>query len=268
MMNKIPINDIFGWCKTMLEDEWGYILGTAGILWTQSRQDATENEMAKKYGSKWIGHTVADCSGVMVYIWKQYGLSIYHGSNTIARKYCGEMTKVPHKGFAAFKWRKYGGPYSDGKGDFYHIGIVDENAEYVYESRSTQAGFRHDSPVSKWDFFAPFTDFNYGEVAPLETWYRAYVNTEKGSLNLRVAPGTNSRIITTLEKGTVVDVYSVDGDWSQVSPDGGAIVGWCSSKYLTKIKTSAQYGVFIPCESEEEAIKVSQLFKIAEVREL
>ena len=53
-----------------LYNDWGYIWGTAGILWTAARQAQLEKttdsdrESGRKYGSKWIGHTVADCSGL------------------------------------------------------------------------------------------------------------------------------------------------------------------------------------------------------------
>ena len=102
----IPVSELYQYCDKMLAEKWGYIWGTSGIKWTQARQNAVSDDMAKKYGSKWIGHMVSDCSGVMVYIWKQYGLSIAHGSNSIVRKYCGAVSKTPQPGYAAFKWRK------------------------------------------------------------------------------------------------------------------------------------------------------------------
>ena len=94
----MTIQDVWRYCEMMLNDKWGYIWGASGQLWTQAKQDSASNEMAQKYGQQWVGHIVADCSGVMVYIWKQYGLSIYHGSNTIARKYCGTMQTTPQPG--------------------------------------------------------------------------------------------------------------------------------------------------------------------------
>ena len=53
-----------------LQNAWGYIWGTAGIMWTEAKQKALEKTtdeeraMGRKYGSKWIGHMVADCSGL------------------------------------------------------------------------------------------------------------------------------------------------------------------------------------------------------------
>jgi len=71
-----------------------------------------------------------DCSGLFVKIFRDQGASIYHGSNTIYRKYCsekGKLTRISQlkPGMAVFKWNpntpeKFG----DGLGDFQHIGLV------------------------------------------------------------------------------------------------------------------------------------------------
>lgn len=258
--NKIPVADLYAECRKMLSDGWGYIMGTAGILWTKARQEAVTDAMAKKYGSKWIGHRVADCSGVMVYIWKQHGMTIAHGSNSIARKYCGKRTKTPKPGYAAFKWReKDTAKYPDGLGDFYHIGIVAEDGQNVYESRGTQAGFVL-SAASSWYCFASFDDVDYSgkdeEGTPL---YEAKVSTPNGGrLNVRVAPGKNSRVIGQLPNGETVDVWEEDGEWSEIGGDG--LKGWVFAEYLQRIEPepapapdAMRYGVWIPCGSRSEA---------------
>ena len=77
-----------------LENKWGYIWGTAGVMWTATRQEnlekTTDSDLAnsRKYGSKWIGHMVADCSGLFSWAFKQLGGYMYHGSNTMWDKYC------------------------------------------------------------------------------------------------------------------------------------------------------------------------------------
>ena len=53
-----------------LKEKWGYIWGTSGGLWTVAKQKELEKTtyadraQGRKYGSKWIGHMVADCSGL------------------------------------------------------------------------------------------------------------------------------------------------------------------------------------------------------------
>ena len=36
-----------------LNEKWGYIWGTAGILWTESRQKQKVDYMISKYGADW-----------------------------------------------------------------------------------------------------------------------------------------------------------------------------------------------------------------------
>lgn len=243
-MTKIPVQALYDSCEMMLRDKWGYIWGTAGIEWTQSRQDATDNDMARKYGGRWIGHRVADCSGVMVYIWKQYGLAIPHGSNSIRRQSVGALSTLPRPGYAAFKVRG---------DDFYHIGIVGRDGAAVYEAQGTIAGFTT-SPASRWDVFAPFKQVNYDEeVEPMpkeggeKVHYRAEVTTKSGSLNMRSGPGTQYPRIGSLPRGTIVDVWMTYPDgWCYVDDDGDQ--GYVSGAYLTPLPP----GTSVPEETETE----------------
>ena len=50
-----------------------------------------------------------DCSGLFVKIYRDQGMSIYHGSNRIFRKYCNDTGKITKEsqhqtGMAVFKW--------------------------------------------------------------------------------------------------------------------------------------------------------------------
>lgn len=82
-----------------------------------------------------------DCSGAFVYAYKQFGESIYHGSNRIIRVYCHDVKTVTSAsqlrvGMAIFKSRtdlskmkaeyKPGGRYYDPAlpYDYYHVGLV------------------------------------------------------------------------------------------------------------------------------------------------
>lgn len=83
-----------------LKPQAGYIWGTAGVLWTQKRQDNlnkttdSDREMGRKYGKKWIGHQVWDCSGLTYDCGKKLGLKFYHGSNSSWNKDCAEKGKL------------------------------------------------------------------------------------------------------------------------------------------------------------------------------
>ena len=98
--------------KLALSEKWGYIWGTAGEEWTASKQKELEKTtdadraQGRQYGSKWIGHTVADCSGLFSWAFKQLGGYRYHGSDTMYRKYCvnkGELKKGKRTDCATLK---------------------------------------------------------------------------------------------------------------------------------------------------------------------
>ena len=227
-----------------------------------------------------------DCSGAFVYAFKQLGGNIYHGSNTIARKYVGAFQKEPVPGFAAFKWKKTDSDkYKDGRGDFYHIGLVDADGEHVLNAKGTKAGFCRD-PVSGWYSFAPLLAVSYDDKG--EAWsvteYKAIVNVKSGRLNMRSGPGSNYSIVERLPNGTpliVLAEFDTDGDgkanWAFVDEDGTQ--GYVSMAYIKIATESAQdtpqlpdietpaedqtqqpaqscaerWAVWIDCENEEEA---------------
>lgn len=228
---KIPVTGLYQYLDQMLRDKWGYIWGTSGELWTAAKQNATDNEMAQKYGDRWIGHRVADCSGVMVYIWRQYGLKIPHGSNSIHRQSVGKLQSLPEPGFAAFKVKAE---------DFYHIGIVGADGKTVFESQGTIAGFTT-SDSSRWDVFAPFKDVDYSAEGgdPMEggvqVSYRAEVTTQSGPLNIRSGPGKEFPVIAKVRRGAVVDVWmEYPSGWRFIDDDGQT--GYVDGSYLTRIE--------------------------------
>lgn len=83
--------------RQSLAEEWGYIYGMKHVMWTQARQDNyvkaykggdSYRQKSVKYGGKWIGHIVTDCSGLFAWWIEQLGSAIAHGSNSIYDRYC------------------------------------------------------------------------------------------------------------------------------------------------------------------------------------
>lgn len=146
-----------------LDNNWGYILGKAGGEWTQKDQDATNNEMAKKYGQQWVGHKVTDCSGLFAWAFKQLGGRMYHGSNTMWRSWCSakgtlnsETTTKILPGTAVFKVRD---------SDYYHVGLyVGDNT--VIEAKSTLIGVTT-SKLSQWNCWGELKGVDYKKVGPV-----------------------------------------------------------------------------------------------------
>lgn len=230
----IQTGDLIDKFQYALDNKWGYILNTAGIKWTKERQEATTIETAKQYGSRWIGHYVADCSGLFTWAFKQLGGYMYHGSNTMWRKYCtaqGKLTSGKRSdgqelkpGTAVFVLK--------GTSDRSHVGLYIGNGE-VIEASGTKVGVIKSSVADKkWVEWGELTGVNYGEspVVPSENSEpvtgSAVVNATK--VALRSSPSTNASILVRVDKGERVQV--LDSNWTKVSYQGKT--GYMMSKFL------------------------------------
>lgn len=262
----IPVSFLYEQCQRMLDEHWGYIWGTAGVKWTKEKQEKATRDMTVQYGSQWIGHMVTDCSGVMVYIWKQYGLSIPHGSSSMVKQgYIVDCSSEPKPGYAALV-----DPTPDTP-DNEHIGIVLEDGVTVFEAKGTKAGCVTSKVTDKkWTKFGRFADVDYEEVEPIVV-YRAVVNTESGSLNVRAGNGKSNPVIFKLVKGAEVDVLMEYPDGWCFVRDNQNRQGYCMGSYLKEIQPAPQdpepdpepatWTVSITCQSEDEAKRLLALLK-------
>lgn len=155
-----------------LANAWGYIWGTAGVKWTAAKQaeldKTTDSDRAngRKYGKKWIGHMVADCSGLFSWAFKQLGGTMYHGSNTMYLKWCadkGELKngkrtdgKTIKPGTAVFIWN--GKTYS-------HVGLYIGDG-LVIEAQGTIAGVvQRKVTANKWTHWGELNGVDYGSIS-------------------------------------------------------------------------------------------------------
>lgn len=224
----ISANDLIELFRIALSEKWGYILGTSGDEWTQARQDSATDSMARQYGQKWVGRRVADCSGLFSWAFKKLGGYMYHGSNTMWKKYCTEKGKLSvndiEPGCAVFKCRN--------DDDFYHVGLYIGNGT-VIEARGTQYGVVT-SKLSSWGYWGKMKGVEYGRGSEkMSVLYQAKVATANGNLNVRASAAIDAARITYLPKGTVVDVLETSGDWSRINH--GSTDGWAMSCYLERI---------------------------------
>lgn len=226
----------------------GYIPSTAGEVWTQAKQDklAAKNAMVQRYGSKWIGHRVEDCSGAFVYAYRQRGLSIYHGSNRIAREYVRELLPPDQArpGMAAFKarepgdklynlpteYRQGGRHYNGDLLDYYHIGLVDSDPAYVLNSQSTATGFVRSKIKSGWAAVAELKAVQYekGGDEPVEN--KRMIVTGNGYVNMRSGNSKSSPVITKLYPGNIVTQTMEKDGWAYVVR--GDKKGYVMSQFL------------------------------------
>lgn len=217
-----------------LNEKWGYIWGTAGEVWTQAKQNALvqefikefgtgwkDNEKAKKKdkyrgalnGSKWIGHTVADCSGLFSWAFRQLGGYMYHGSNTMWNSYCTNKGQLTKKG------RTDGQPLKPGTAVFTgndsnkgHVGLYVGN-DTVIEASGTNAGVITTTiSGGKWTFWGELKGVDYGD----NTTQIPVVEQTKPTLKR----GNKGKWVTELQtilksKGYDLGSYGVDGDFGK-----------------------------------------------------
>lgn len=228
--------------RQALNDGWGYIWGTAGEMWTQARQTALEKTkdedraMGRKYGSKWIGHRVADCSGLFYWAFKQLGGYMYHGSNTMWDRYCqaqGELKKGKRTdgkellpGTAVFTYNKT-------KKKRGHVGLFIGDGT-VIEAAGTQHGvITSKVTASKWVEWGELEGVDYGKQ-PEPIPKGKYVVTGK-NVALREGPDKSRKVMTRIPTGTVVDKGSTEG-WTFVRY--GKKEGFMMNKFI-EIRTDS-----------------------------
>ncbi len=160
-------------------ERWGYIWGKRGQVWTQANQDAATREQTVKWGSRWVGKRVADCSGLFVWAFKELGGSIYHGSNTMWKKYCSEQGDIIagteiKLGAAVFKVNQ--------SGSRHHVGLH-VGGGVVIEAKGTYYGVVQ-SKIEEWDEWGDLKDVDYtdaGEAYTAQVPRRTLRRGDRGS---------------------------------------------------------------------------------------
>ena len=204
-----------------LDNNWGYIWGTAGVEWTAAKQaqlEKTTDEnraMSRKYGKKWIGHHVADCSGMFVWAFKQYGLEMSHISSNIFKSYCtsnkgaltAELKKTLRPGTAVFTGKT--------AGNNPHVGLYIGN-NIVIEAKGTQAGVVTSKLTdSKWTFYGELKNVSYDGAAPEPA---PTPEPEPAGKRPTIRKGNRNKYVTELQTmlsklGYDLGICGIDGDF-------------------------------------------------------
>jgi len=218
-----------------LDDHWGYIWGTAGIEWTKARQKQKVDYMISKYGTswknnveaksdnyyraaligdKWIGHRVADCSGLFKWAFAEYKISIAHGSNSIWKGYCTSQGNLRDGRRTDGKSLLPGtAVFTDKNGDKTHIGLFIGGSK-VIEASGTDAGVcTSNIGATKWKCWGELKNVDYGEDTgfPVDTaWHPTIRRGNKGK-DVTEAQTILKRL------GYNLGSYGVDGDFGSAT---------------------------------------------------
>lgn len=279
--------------KLAIAELWGYIWGTAGIMWTEARQKQKVDYMVSKYGpdwkknadakkdnyysaalngSKWLGHTVADCSGLFAWAFKKLGGAIAHGSNSIYDRYCtsdkGKLTAEKRKsllpGTAVFT--------GDASGHG-HIGLYIGNGK-VIEASGTIAGVCISNiTAGKWTYYGRLKNVDYSEYIDQAEPATPAAPAGTGNNYPTVRKGSKGEYVRELQtmlaaKGYDLGKYGIDGDFGSatlaavkafqadhgLTPDG--IAGPLTWDALKDDNPAVYYTVIIPHQTESGADEI------------
>ncbi len=113
-----------------------------------------------------------DCSGMFVRAYRRQGARIYHGSNTIWRRYLGQKGLILSvddllPGMAVFKWKeKTPEKFNDNLGDFCHIGLVTSVHPLRIVHASTEGmQVKADTKLGKWQYWGELAAVSREETA-------------------------------------------------------------------------------------------------------
>ena len=214
--------DLIAKFQFALDDHWGYVWGASGQEWTQAKQDAATRPQTISYGQQWVGHRVADCSGMFVWAFKQFGESIYHGSNTIWRQYCSKQGKLKdgqrcdgialRPGSAVFLLNDTGR---------HHIGLYIGDGICI-EAKGTKWGVVT-SPASHWD--------EWGELSAVD--YSAYPEEVIPMTKPTLRKGDRGDEVKTLQEALNTNGYQLTVDGAFGSKTENAVKDFQSKHKLT-----------------------------------
>ena len=308
MAATIKAKDLVAYCEQALIDNWGYIFGTSGQEWTEARQKNIVNKMVNQYGTswknnseaknnnyynsavygeKWVGHRVADCSGLIVAAFSKYGIRISHSSHYQFTDYCKEKGVLTNGRKENGEELQPGDPvfvYKDDKRRYTHVGVYVGSGN-VIEASGTKVGVITSRVTDKkWNRWGKFKAVDYtGEIIkPEDPEHQEPEKAETGMKTLR--KGDKGADVKDLQKkllalGYTLPKYGADGDFGKETEaavkafqqDNGlqadGVVGQKTWEALEKAKPMQLYTVAIPHLARHEAEALVKNYSGAYMRE-
>ena len=229
----IEANDLVGKFQYALDNDWGYIWGTAGVEWTAKKQaqlEKTTDEKranSRKYGKQWIGHYVSDCSGMFCWAFKAFGLPMSHISSNIYKSYCtankGQLTAdlkqtIP-AGCAVFTGQT--------AGNHPHVGLYIGGGEVIEAAGAKSGVIKSKITDKKWTFYGQLKDVNYadcgiGDPAYYERPSTGTVQAPAAASHPTLRHGSKGEAVIELQSALVKLGYGlgpcgIDGDYGRAT---------------------------------------------------
>lgn len=226
-----------------------------------------------------------DCSGAFTYWYKQADSYMYHGSNSMWRKYSTEVGKIGEielvVGMPVYKIRDWKSSESENPwyktepGDVYHVGLYIGN-DQVVEAKGTRYGVVY-SKLKDWTHAGrlKYTEYDIdADGKEVKQTFPAVgiVVTESGKLNVRKKPNTSSTVLDRIPKGDVVTLTGYADDWYSVEYNGNN--GYVSSDYIqishAAVEQSYRVTFTVANEAmlEEVTEHLSEIGIVPEIREV
>ena len=204
--------------ETAYAEKWGYIWATSGEPWTEAKQKKLEEKyranpvkysdykLSAEQGAKWIGHKVADCSGLVKKMLYSLGLTgIFHGSNSQFNKNCSKVGAIK----PGMKLPIGALIFTGKEGQHNHVGVLTSDT-CVTEAQGTIKGVVH-TPLSnkKWTYWGLVKGVSY-DFIPGETSSKT---TVKHSTLRRGAKGEEVKELQTIlaKDGSSLEIDGIFG---------------------------------------------------------
>lgn len=200
----------------------GYIWGESGGVWTLAKQKALEKKYysnpdkytdlkySVKYGAKWAGHRVWDCSGLTKWAAKQHGIEYHHGSNSMYlydMKYKGKLKKNMDLPEGAYV-------YTGNDDKKPHIGTYTGNGKVTEAAGSNAGVIETKLHGGKWSYWGLGKGIEY-EFIPNQEGTEEKGEEETMRTLKKGCKGEDVRELQKklLDRGYKLPKYGADGDY-------------------------------------------------------
>lgn len=169
MISSASLIEIF---QTALQEKWGYIWGKTHEKWTEAKNaayvkayaDNPDRANSAKYGHKWIGHWVTDCSGLFAYAFKTLGGQMYHGSDTMFKKWCAENGELVNgKRFDGEELKPGTAVFCFNGKKYSHVGLYIGNGEVIEAAGASKGVIKSKVTNTKWKYWGELKGVSFDE---------------------------------------------------------------------------------------------------------